>query len=270
MTRNQDEPLEAAELRRQAEEQLKRRRSESKGPRTEMETTRLVHELEVHQIELEMQNEELLQARAQSEELLARYTDLYDFAPTGYFTLARDGTIVAVNLTGVRLVGLERAQLLNQRFGFLTAEADRPAFNAFLEKTFGSRGQEVCEVSLLRTNAAPLFVRVQAVVSENQRECRAAVLDITDRHTAEVERERLIRELQTALTHVKTLRGLLPICAHCKKIRNDQGYWEQIESYIDSHSDATFSHGICAECLHKYYPGFESTAPEPGASGSST
>jgi PAS domain S-box-containing protein len=270
MTRNQDEPRKAAELRRQAEEQLKRRRSESTGPRTEMETTRLVHELEVHEIELEMQNEELLQARAHSEELLARYTDLYDFAPTGYFTLTRDGTIVAVNLTGVRLVGLERAQLLNRRFGFLTSEGDRPVFNAFLEKTFESRKQEFCEMSLLRANAAPLFVRVEAVVSEDQRECRAAVLDVTGRHRAEVERERLIQELQTALTHVKTLSGLLPICAHCKKIRNDQGYWEQIESYIDSHSDATFSHGICAECLHKYYPGFESTNPEPEVPGSST
>jgi PAS domain-containing protein len=149
MTRNQDEPRKAAELRRQAEEQLKRRRSESTGPRTEMETTRLVHELEVHEIELEMQNEELLQARAHSEELLARYTDLYDFAPTGYFTLTRDGTIVAVNLTGVRLVGLERAQLLNRRFGFLTSEGDRPVFNAFLEKTFESRKQEFCEMSLV-------------------------------------------------------------------------------------------------------------------------
>lgn len=71
------------------------------------------------------------------------------------------------------------------------------------------------------------------------------------------EREKLIGDLQHALAHVKTLRGLLPICAHCKKIRDDRGYWNQIEAYIHSHTDADFSHGICPECLHKLYPKFQ-------------
>jgi hypothetical protein len=83
------------------------------------------------------------------------------------------------------------------------------------------------------------------------------VLDVTDRHRAELERERLIQELQTALARVKLLSGLLPICANCKKIRDDQGYWKQVESYVESHSEATFSHGICPECLHKLYPELE-------------
>jgi hypothetical protein len=95
------------------------------------------------------------------------------------------------------------------------------------------------------------------VVSEGGRECRAAVLDVTDRHRAEAERERLIQELQAALARVKLLSGLLPICANCKKVRDDQGYWKQVESYIESHSEATFSHGICPECLHQLYPGLE-------------
>jgi hypothetical protein len=68
------------------------------------------------------------------------------------------------------------------------------------------------------------------------------------------EREKLIAELQKALSEVKTLRGFLPICSHCKKIRDDEGYWNQIESYIHKHSDAEFSHGICPECAQKYYP----------------
>jgi PAS domain S-box-containing protein len=204
-----------------------------------------------------MQNEELQSARAQAEALLAQYTDLYDFAPTGYFNLAADGMILAVNLTGARLLGLERAQLLNRRFGFLVSEADRPVFNAFLEKTFGGKGREYCEVALQRAEPEPLFVRIEAVVSEGQRECRAAVLDVTDRHRAEVEQERLVQELQSALARVKQLSGLLPICAGCKRIRNDGGYWKQIESYIASHSEATFSHGICPECLHQLYPELE-------------
>jgi hypothetical protein len=65
----------------------------------------------------------------------------------------------------------------------------------------------------------------------------------------------LIRELQEALSKVKTLSGLLPICASCKKIRDDKGYWNQIETYIGAHSEAEFSHGICPDCLIKLYPG---------------
>ena len=267
MKQNRKEPADAAELRRQAEERLQRQMAASGGRRSDLETDRLVHELEVHQIELEMQNEELQQSRAEAEKLLAQYTDLYDFAPTGYFTLARDGTILAVNLTGCRLVGIERAELLNRRLELLIAEADRPAFTAFLERTLAGESGDFCEVALLKADAAPRFVRVEAVVSEGGQECRAAVLDVTDRHRAEVERERLIQELQTALFRVKMLSGMLPICAHCKKIRNDQGYWEQLESYIDSHSEATFSHGICAECLHKYYPDYTNPSPEPTAPG---
>ena len=83
------------------------------------------------------------------------------------------------------------------------------------------------------------------------------VRDITERKQGEMERERLARELQIALAaKVKQLSGLLPICASCKKIRDDQGYWNQIESYIRDHSNAEFSHGICPECARKLYPNY--------------
>jgi hypothetical protein len=71
------------------------------------------------------------------------------------------------------------------------------------------------------------------------------------------QRQELIGELQLSLAKVKTLSGFLPICASCKKIRDDQGYWNQIETYISSHSDAEFSHSLCPECFRKLYPGFE-------------
>lgn len=71
--------------------------------------------------------------------------------------------------------------------------------------------------------------------------------------TAERERDRLIVELKEALSKVKILSGLLPICSHCRKIRDDKGYWNQIEAYIQKHSDATFSHSICEACAEKYY-----------------
>ena len=82
----------------------------------------------------------------------------------------------------------------------------------------------------------------------------ASFIDITKRREVEADREKLISKLQEALKKIKTLRGIIPICAACKKIRDDKGYWNQIESYIKEHSDADFSHGICPECAEKLYP----------------
>ncbi len=78
--------------------------------------------------------------------------------------------------------------------------------------------------------------------------------DITPRKRVEAEREHLIEQLQEALVNIKTLRGLIPICAHCKKIRDDQGYWQQVEVFVREHSEAQFSHSICPECMKKLYP----------------
>jgi PAS domain S-box-containing protein len=78
--------------------------------------------------------------------------------------------------------------------------------------------------------------------------------DVSEKKQFEKEREVLISNLQSALDEIKVLRGILPICSKCKKIRDDSGYWEQIESYIDKHSDAKFSHGICPDCIKELYP----------------
>lgn len=83
-------------------------------------------------------------------------------------------------------------------------------------------------------------------------------IHIAARKKAAEEQEKLIAELHQALAEIKTLSGLLPICASCKKIRDDKGYWNQIETYISTHSEAEFSHGICPECMKKLYPQFAS------------
>lgn len=87
--------------------------------------------------------------------------------------------------------------------------------------------------------------------------------DIAERKRAEAEREKLILQLQQAMANIKTLRGLLPICSHCKKIRDDTGYWHTVETYVRQHSDADFSHGICPQCLDKLYREY---SPEHGKS----
>ena len=87
-------------------------------------------------------------------------------------------------------------------------------------------------------------------------------LDITKRKQIETERNQLIKNLQASMAKIKTLSGMLPICASCKKIRDDKGYWNQIETYLRNHSKAEFSHGICPECAQKLYPDYVQPGPD--------
>jgi PAS domain S-box-containing protein len=154
-------------------------------PAAEVDLRRLVHELEVHQIELEMQNEELVRARAEAETAQRQFEDLYDFAPVGYFTLARDGAIVQVNLTGANLLGVERAKLLKQRFGLFVVEEFRPAFINFLEQIFERREKETLEVTLRRNGQESYWSHIEASYTEGDEACRVVVVDITRRKQAE-------------------------------------------------------------------------------------
>jgi PAS domain S-box-containing protein len=113
---------------------------------------------------------------------------------------------------------------------------------------------------ILHEQAAPVVMPHSGAVK-----VVGVVRDITETRLAQQEREKLIVELQEALENVKTLSGLLPICANCKKIRDDKGYWNQIEIYLQKHSDAQFTHGLCPECVRKLYPELYDV-PLPGES----
>src|SRR5664279_2834609 len=141
-------PPSPADLRQRAETRLSKKGSETDRLVKNADLRRVLHELQVHQIELELQNEELRSARAELEALLMKYTALYDFAPTGYFTLDREGTIRGLNLAGASLLGTERSKLLNRRFDLLIAAEKRPVFTAFLSHAFESENKEVCETLL--------------------------------------------------------------------------------------------------------------------------
>jgi len=202
IVKNKSLSTETAELRRQAEERLLATRDEVQHPRTEEETQRLVHELEVHQIELKMQNEELRQARDDLEKALDRYTDLYDFAPVGYFTLDHEGVVHAANLTGAGLLGMERSRLTGRRFGLFVTAADRPAFAGFLGNVFTGEGKDSCDMTLLSKGNHPLFAQIEAVAVSSGQECRVAVIDITARKQAEEEREKLLVQLDAVLNSI--------------------------------------------------------------------
>lgn len=253
--------LDFAELRRRAVERMMNQTADPRGPPSESELQRLVHELEVHQIELEIQNEDLREARSELEMALARYTDLYDFAPTGYFTLAGDGEILAVNLTGAKLVGIERDRLIKLRLTSLVSSDDRRQLAAILEAAVTGDGDGACEATLEGNGTTPLIVRIEVRPSKGGNECRAAIFDITERRQIETQRNQLVKDLQEAAAKIKVLRGMLPICTFCKKIRDDNGYWEQLESYISVHSEAEFSHGICPVCLKAHYPEYDLSDP---------
>ncbi len=180
MKKDSDTSAEAADLRRRAEALLREEAAKGAPGRTADDAQRLVHELQVHQVEIEMQNEELRRSRAEVEAGLERYTELYDFAPVGYLTLGRDGAIREVNLAGARLLGVERARLSGRRFGVFVREPDRPVLNLFFEKVFASREKQACEVGLLREGKDPLTVHIAATASQDGQECRLMLADITE------------------------------------------------------------------------------------------
>ncbi|MBI5546071.1 MAG: PAS domain S-box protein, partial [Deltaproteobacteria bacterium] len=189
MRKSRTEAPDAAALRHRAEERLKERKTRVPGGDL-ADSHRLLHELEVHQIELEMQNEELRAARQEIEAGLARYTELFDFAPIGYLAIAGDGTIRELNLTAARLLGTERQRLLGRRLGFFVVERHRQAFNRFLQRVLTTsaeeQGTESCELSLAAEGTGPLEVRLTAAALQgSSATALMAVEDVTARKRAE-------------------------------------------------------------------------------------
>ena len=171
----------SGELRRQAENRLPGTGDASAAAAATPDPAHLVHELQVHHVELEIQNEELQRARAELEESLARYTSLYESAPVGYLTLDHKGVIRQVNLTGTRLLGLERARLVGKRLGSLLAPETRPGFDAFLAKMCGSETRDSCEVAMHPEGAPALTLELTGAAAEDRQELRVVVSDVSER-----------------------------------------------------------------------------------------
>jgi PAS domain S-box-containing protein len=191
-----DDPV---ELRRHAEarlsDQRKGQRSKAGDQKSEADTLRVLHELEVHQIELEMQNTELQRVRDDMEAALERYTDLYDFAPVGYFSIDDEGLILEVNLTGAASLGVERSRLIRLRLQRFVAPASRTIFRTFLEKVFAGFKYQFCEALLLKEGGGTFwasFRAMSAVCPKGARKwCRVTFEDITVRKQAEEAQHRL-------------------------------------------------------------------------------
>jgi PAS domain S-box-containing protein len=174
------------ELRRQAEVKLsKRKKKITEFPRKDADIKRLVHELQVHQIELEMQNDELLQARIQLESTLNMYVELYALAPVGYFTLTYDGIIRQANVTGSKLIGLGMNELIGRRLDLFITRESRQAFHTFFNKVFTNLNKEICDIALQKNDGAvPLWVHIVGVRESSGEQCYVIVSEITERNQA--------------------------------------------------------------------------------------
>jgi PAS domain S-box-containing protein len=173
------------------------RRTEESEPRHAAESTRtarsdyqeVIHDLQVHQIELAAQNEELRKTQLKLEESHARYLDLYDHAPVGYFTLDRKGRILAVNRTGSRQLGLEPEALLKKPFPSFMSQDDSDLFYLHLKKVFGARSKQTCSLTLLHNKGTPFYAQLDSIPSplgpDEHPLCQTTVTDINERRELE-------------------------------------------------------------------------------------
>ncbi len=185
-------------LRKQAERALKSQTVDLQELSTE-DIKSIIHELQVHQIELEMQNEELRRTQSELEESRNRYSNLYDFAPADYFTFDKKGLIIEVNLTGANKLGVERSFLIKKPFSLYIAFSSRDVFYQHLRKVFRTNTRQTCEIKLLDKNKNQFDVQLESLAVQdsggNFSQCRTAIVDVTELKRAEEKLQRADDEL---------------------------------------------------------------------------
>ena len=189
--------------------EVRERKSEVGGTsdlRSPSSDSRMLQELQVQQIELKMQNEELKKIHGEADAAAEKYADLYDFAPAGYFTLNSHGDILQTNLAGAALLESERAHLQGKRFGIFVAEADLPAFNAFLKQVFAAQVRQTCEVEMASKGASRLIVQIEGILSRGGQQCCIVIEDVSAFRQAE--EDLLESETRFKALHNATFGGI--------------------------------------------------------------
>jgi PAS domain S-box-containing protein len=148
---------------------------------------KLVHELEVYQLEMEMQNEELVLAKEKAELTEKKYTELYDFAPSGYLSLSKNGEITQLNLMAAKMLGKERSFLINKTFLSFVKKETQPVFNQFLKNIFIGKAKQSCEIQLETEGELAVYVNVEGIVAQNDGKCLLTLTDITQCKEAAIE-----------------------------------------------------------------------------------
>jgi PAS domain S-box-containing protein len=185
------------------------------------------------------------------------YRVLLDESNDPTFSFYEDGTYRYANKAFAKGVGWPRDEIIGRKIWDLFDKDEADKRFAIVKKVFATGKTEEIEVRVPLPSGDTFYLTTAKPILRDDGTVETVICsskNITKRKLAEdalkAERDRLL----SAMNDIKTLSGLLPICASCKKIRDDQGYWNQLERYIQKHSDAKFSHGLCPECVSKLYP----------------
>jgi signal transduction histidine kinase len=182
-------------LRQRALNLLKGRQLASNAYGSATESITLIHELQLHQIELEIQNEELELSKQVVKESAEKYIELYNSLPVGYFTLSKSGIIIELNLCGSQMLEKDQTSLRGSQIGFFITDDTRPQFNLFLANTFNGITKQLCEVCLGNSQNSTVCVRLTGAVSSNEGECHISAVDISDLRKVELEIKQKNKEL---------------------------------------------------------------------------
>lgn len=169
-----------------------------------------------------------------------------------------EGNIIEWNRGAVKIYGWSEEEALRMNIKSIIPPDKSDEALSFIDKIAEGKEVESFETKRLTADGRIIDAWITATALRNEEDLPIAVItterDITDKKQSEKEKSELIKQLQKALAEVKTLRGIIPICMVCKQIRNDKGYWEEVESYVSKHSEAHFSHGICPNCMKERFP----------------
>ncbi len=207
--------------------------------------------------------------RKHAEERLTLFSQAVEEAMDGIQITDLDGYIVYSNRAVEEIYGFSPDELVGRHVNEMNAN---PTFaQEVVIPSIKATGRWNGELMVIHKDGREFPVWLSAAMVKDERDQPVAMVgvikDMTRRKEAEREREALITELRKALSEIKTLSGLLPICAWCKKVHDDKGYWKKVETYIEEHSNASFTHGICPECLKKLSPDtYEELAKNPNLS----
>lgn len=228
------------------------------GPRTVSVTANVVRDADGRFLHTRSTLVDVTQ-RARAEAALRDHAeelgDIYRYAPVGYAILDPEGRFLRVNEVLAHWHGYSADELVGRPVRDFLRPADMAEFDSGFPGLLAQGATSGVEFAIADGETrrwVALTANVRRGAADEVVAVRATLVDITERKLAEQERERLIGELREALQTVQTLSGLLPICAWCKKVRDDQGYWTQLEAYISKHSEARFSHGICPVCAARF------------------
>jgi PAS domain S-box-containing protein len=224
----------------------------------------LIHELRVHQIELEMQNEELRQAMVALEASRERYFELYDLAPLGYLTISEKGLILEANLAAASLLGETRSTLVKQPLSRFILPEDLGRYFQQRQRLLATGRSQRCDLQLLAKDGSLSWARLEATLEHEPggaHVIRAALSDVNQLKAVEKSLSDKTATLDSTVRKLTLIAKLLPVCRDCMRIRDENNQWHSLDEALSRVAENQPAKTICDECLRHLGP---NTLDEPG------